>query len=175
MKTLYYDCFAGISGDMNLAALADLGVDTERLVAELGKLNLDGWRIEFSKDSRSGIFGTRADVVLDEEGGDRDNAASCDDHCGHGHTHTHAEAHAHTHDCGADGHHHHAHTHAHRPYSEIVKIVNASGISENAKKLSLKIFDKVAAAEAKIHGRDISEVCFHEVGALDSIVDIVGE
>lgn len=174
MKTLYYDCFAGISGDMNLAALADLGVDTERLVAELGKLNLDGWRIEFSKDSRSGIFGTRADVVLDEEGGDRDNAASCDDHCGHGHTHTHAEAHAHTHDHGADGHHHHAHTHAHRPYSEIVKIVNASGISENAKKLSLKIFDKVAAAEAKIHGRDISEVCFHEAGALDSIVDIVG-
>ena len=163
MKTLYYDCFAGISGDMNLGALVDMGADAERLVAELGKLNLDGWRIEFSKDSRSGIFGTRADVVLSEE-------TDCG---GHGHTHTHAESSAHSHEHETDGH-HHAHSHVHRPYSEVVKIVNSSGISENAKKLSLKIFDRIAAAEAKIHGRDISEVCFHEVGALDSIVDIVG-
>ena len=162
MKTRYYDCFAGISGDMNLGALVDMGADAERLVSELGKLNLDGWRIEFSKDSRSGIFGTRADVVLSEKNdcGGHNRIPSCDHSREHGHTYPHSEF--------------SAHTHEHRPYSEIVKIVNSSGISENAKKLSLKIFDRIAAAEAEIHGRDISEVCFHEVGALDSIVDIVG-
>lgn len=153
MKAIYYDCFAGISGDMNLGAMVDLGADKDALVAELRKLKLDGWKLEFSRDSRAGIFGTKAEVVLDAA-----------------HRHEHAHEHHHR-DAHADA---HAHSHEHRAYSDIVKIVEESEISERAKKLSLAIFEKIAAAEAKIHGTNVADVKFHEVGALDSIIDIVG-
>lgn len=167
MKTIYYDCFAGISGDMNLGAMVDLGADKDALVSELEKLEIGGWKIEFSKDGRGGIFGTKAQVVLD----------------GYGHSHGAPHSHAHAHaDCE---HHHehpraecpvheHAHTHEHRSFRDIKAIIENSKISDRAKKLSLKIFGKVAEAEAKIHGREIDDVCFHEVGAVDSIIDIVG-
>ena len=153
MKAIYYDCFAGISGDMNLGAMVDLGADKDALVAELRKLKLDGWKLEFSRDSRAGIFGTKAEVVLDAA-----------------HRHEHAHEHHHR-DAHADA---HAHSHEHRAYSDIVKIVEESEISERAKELSLAIFEKIAAAEAKIHGTNVADVKFHEVGALDSIIDIVG-
>ena len=159
MKTIYYDCFAGISGDMNLGAMVDLGADKDALVSELEKLGIGGWKIEFSKDGRGGIFGTKAQVVLD----------------GHEHTHDAPHPHAHAH---ADCEHHHEHTraesphreHEHRSFRDIKAIIENSKISDRAKKLSLKIFGKVAEAEAKIHGREIDDVCFHEVGAVDSII-----
>ncbi|TIH15832.1 nickel pincer cofactor biosynthesis protein LarC [Marinifilum sp. JC120] len=147
MNILYYDCFSGISGDMNLAAMIGLGVNPNFLCDELSKLGLDDeFSIKISEDSRKGIFGTRVDVELAHH------------HHDHGHTHNH-------------GHHHH---HEHRNLKDIEKIINSSNISEKVKTTSLAIFKRVAKAEAKIHGSTLYEVHFHEVGATDSIVDIVG-
>ncbi|NDV23294.1 nickel pincer cofactor biosynthesis protein LarC [Desulfovibrio sp. JC022] len=153
MNILYYDCFSGISGDMNLAAMIDLGVDPEFLKAELSKLGLDDeFSFKVSKDSRKGIFGTRVDVELAH------HHHGHEEHEGHGHTHNH-------------GHHHH---HDHRNLNDIEKIINSSNLSEKVKRTSLAIFKRVAEAEAKIHGSTLYEVHFHEVGATDSIVDIIG-
>lgn len=201
MKAIYYDCFAGISGDMNLGAMVDLGVDKNILIGELKKLGLDGWDIVFSKDSRGGIFGTKADVILAECQEESASSSPCehshndankhlhereplsaDTHaCGHTHAHSHeheneSEANhgcEHAHHEHHEHHEHHVH-HAHRTFGEIKKIIEASQISQNAKNITLKIFEKVALAEAKVHGKNIDEVHFHEVGALDSIIDIVG-
>jgi len=148
MKTLYYNCFAGISGDMNLAALINLGVDETALISELKKLSLDGWEIRTSIASQSGISGTRLDVV-------------CHKH------------HHHHHDCDGS-HHEHSHHHEHRSYADIKKIINGSNLSDFVKEKSLAIFEIIAKAEAHVHGRNLDEVHFHEVGALDSIIDIVG-
>ena len=159
MKILHYNCAAGISGDMNLAAMLDMGVDKNALVRELEKLDIGGWKIETFKDGRGGIFGTRVEVVCDGE----------HEHC-HGHSHGggHGSGHCRAHE------HSHGHSHAHRYYADIKELINSSAISEKAKKLSLAIFERIAAAEAKIHGKTIGEVAFHEVGAVDSIIDIVG-
>lgn len=178
MKILYYDCFSGISGDMNLAAMAGLGVNPDYLTNELKKLRLEGYSISFVTDQRKGITGLRADVNLTgEETHDHD----------HDHDHLHDHPHPHTHD------HNHAHdhltntsftfkglkpqtthTHSHRNYADIKKLINESSLNDHVKQLSIAIFQKVAEAEALIHGKAVDEVHFHEVGAVDSIVDIVG-
>jgi len=132
MKILFYDCFSGISGDMNLGAMIDLGVDENFLKAELNKLGVQGWKLEVIKDQRHGIKGTRATV------------------------------------------HQTKHEHAHRHLSDIERIIHDSNLQEADKTLSMKIFMKVAEAEAKVHGIPLEGVHFHEVGAIDSIVDIVG-
>jgi hypothetical protein len=132
MKILFYDCFSGISGDMNLGAMIDLGVGKEFLASELNKLNLKGWELHAEKDQRHGIGGTKVTVKQ---------------------TH---------------------HEHAHRHLSDIEKIIDDSSLDQKTKDLSLKIFMKVAIAEATVHGIPIAEVHFHEVGAIDSIIDIVG-
>ncbi|MBP2635361.1 MAG: hypothetical protein H6Q72_1268 [Firmicutes bacterium] len=161
MKVLYYDCFCGISGDMNLGALLDLGVDEDYVRQELSKLKLDAeYALQVKKDNKKGISGTRVDVVL------------------HIATHIHNHHHHHHH------HHHqaqngieaeHGHTqHVHRNLKDIENIIMNSTLSDQVKKLSLAIFMKVAEAEAKVHGKPLYEVHFHEVGAVDSIVDIVG-
>lgn len=143
MKVLYYDCFCGISGDMNLAALVDLGVPKEYLIDELSKLNLNSeYEIKIENSMKLGITGTRVDVILKHE-------------------HNHEE-------------HDHTHEHHHRSLRDIEEIINSSSLSDKVKKLSLDIFMKVAKAEAKVHGKDLYEIHFHEVGAIDSIVDIVG-
>ena len=152
MKTLYYDCFAGISGDMNLAALIDLGVDEKSLVAELQKLNLEGWSIETQKASRGGICGTLLTVHCED--------GAHDHHHDHGHAH---HEHSHNH-----------HRHEHRSFAYIKKIICGSALSESVKEKSLAIFSAIAEAEAKVHGKKIDDVHFHEVGAVDSIIDIVG-
>jgi len=142
MKILYYDCFSGISGDMNLSAMIALGVDPKFLVGELAKLGLDDeFSLTIATDARKGIHGTRVDVVL------KDN----------GHVHEH----------------HHTH-HAHRNLRDIEEIINGSALGDEVKATSLAIFRRVAEAEAKIHNRQLYNVHFHEVGATDSIVDIVG-
>ncbi|MDI3547414.1 MAG: pyridinium-3,5-bisthiocarboxylic acid mononucleotide nickel chelatase [Halanaerobiales bacterium] len=139
-KILYYDCFSGISGDMNLGAMVDLGVSGEYLKEELKKLNLHGYQLKIYKDSRKGITGTKVDVLLDEH------------------------------------HHHnqHHHYHDHRNLSNIKHIIEESSLNDRVKRWSMEIFMKVAEAEAKVHGKSINEIHFHEVGAIDSIVDIVG-
>jgi uncharacterized protein (TIGR00299 family) protein len=169
MKTLYLDIFSGISGDMFIGALLDLGVDPHELGHELEKLKLDGFHLHVSQDERQGIAGIKFDVHLAHE---HDHQA-CDhkhdepDHHhshGHGHDHHHAE-------------HHHDHEHSHddsRNFAEIKKLINKSKLSPWVKKKSIAVFQRIADAEGKIHGKPASEVHFHEVGAVDSIVDIVG-
>ncbi len=154
MKILYYDCFAGISGDMHLGAMIDAGVDPDHLVSELKKLPLDGWQIKFKRDQRKSIEGTRVDIIVEDEH---------DHHHDHGH-HDHHNHH------GDEDHHHHIH----RNYDDIKQILETSGLPEKTKSRALKMFKLIAEAEAKIHGVPVEEIHFHEVGAVDSILDITG-
>ncbi|KYH30365.1 MULTISPECIES: nickel pincer cofactor biosynthesis protein LarC [Clostridium] len=182
MKVLYYDCFAGISGDMNLGAMIDLGVDKDFLIRELSKLRMDSeFEIKVGKESRKGIEGTKVDVILKHN-----DEACCDEEHGQtkthhehihedGYTHEHSQDHNHSHNHHDVHSHSHSHNHhVHRNLEHIEKIINSSELNDNVKKMSLNMFRKVAEAEAKVHGKPLYEVHFHEVGAVDSIVDIVG-
>ncbi|MBU3214904.1 nickel pincer cofactor biosynthesis protein LarC [Clostridium estertheticum] len=181
MKILYYDCFSGISGDMNLGALLDLGIDGKYLVDELSKLNLNGYEIKVSRDIRKGIEGTKVDVLLQEHNHEHSHEEVSELHLhDHHHEDSHGEHnHEHIHNDN-EGAHTHVHTgieHIHkeqRNLNDIEKIINLSELSSKVKELSMKIFMKVALAEAKVHGKPLYEIHFHEVGAVDSIVDIVG-
>ncbi len=209
MKILYYDCFCGISGDMNLAAMLDLGVPKEYLFKEISKLNLSSeYDIQINSSEKLGITGTRVDVILKDKLNNADNMG-CEDsgHCNndiikdHSHSHIHDEEHDHhDHSHGEDASHNHEHNHSHshehncshnheqahvhshsgnhehhhRNLKDIENIINSSDLSEKVKNLSLNMFMRVAEAEAKVHGKTLYEVHFHEVGAIDSIVDIVG-
>lgn len=139
MKILYYDCFAGISGDMNLGAMLDLGINQQYLLKELGNLPVDSYNIKVYKDNRGGITGTKVDVVLPIQ----KKSSS-------------------------------RHSHKKRTFRDITRMIQESNLSVNVKKISLDIFTCLARAEGKIHGHEIEDVHFHEVGAIDSIVDIVG-
>ena len=155
-RILYYDCSAGISGDMHLGAMVDLGVPADYLEQELNKLGLTGWKLQFARDARKGIGGTRADVILAD--GSHLAAPSAQPH-----------SHPHPHHPGHD-----AHAHEHRAHRDIVAMIEKSGITPTAKRRALAIFACIAQAEAKIHGMSVDDVAFHEVGAVDSIIDIVG-
>ena len=175
MKILYLDCFAGISGDMTLGAFIDLGVDKDLLINELKKLNIDGYSIQVSKKSKCGIMATDVDVIL-EQNHDHDhshhNGHTHDNH-NHGHTHHHHDD-ENSHEDHSHDHNHNNHEHHHRSFSDIKEIILKSSLEEEVKNLSIEIFNNLAIAEAKIHGKTVDEVHFHEVGAIDSIVDIVG-
>ena len=132
MKIIGYDCFSGISGDMNLGAMIDLGIDKAYLTDELNKLNLPGWELLVQKDQRHGITGTKVTVSQTR------------------------------------------HEHAHRHLSDIEKIIEDSALDDKTKELSVKIFMKIARAEATVHGISIDQVHFQEVGAVHSIIDVVG-
>lgn len=151
MDILYFDCFAGISGDMTLSALIDLGADFGRLTGELKKLRLDGWELKLSEISKHGIGAKHVDVIVEEQT----------------HAHTHKGLHL-------FHHHRHEHPHVHRTMADIARLIDESGISAGARDLAKRIFMRLAVAEAKIHGSTPDEVHFHEVGAVDSIIDIVG-
>lgn len=156
MRVLYYDCFSGISGDMNLGALLDLGVDATYLKEELSKLSLDdAFCLDIQKGLKKGISGTKVDVKLTHHHDHHDISEH--------HFHFHTQPHEH--------HHHHSH---HRTFKDIEAIILGSELSDAIKQRSLKMFWAVAEAEGKIHGKAPLEVGFHEVGAVDSIVDIVG-
>jgi hypothetical protein len=168
MKTLYLDIFSGISGDMLLGALIDLGVDPHKLERELKKLKLDGYHLHVSRKQKSGIEGVKFDVHLVD-------------------AHEHHDGHEHQHDDHDHGHHHHGHDHHHehdeehehhhddsRTFAEIKKLITRSKLSPWVKKKSVAVFQRIAEAEGKIHGMPPEKVHFHEVGAVDSIVDIVG-
>ena len=199
MKILYYDCFCGISGDMNLAALIDLGVPKEYLMQELAKLNLNSeYEVKIERSAKLGITGTRADVTLNNELSHKthiseqtlhnhEHSEHIHDHAlNHEHTHEHNHGnfefnsgekchHEHQHDEANHSHEHsHDHEHHHRNLKDIEEIINSSELSDKVKKLSLNMFMRVAEAEAKVHGKTLYEVHFHEVGAIDSIVDMVG-
>jgi uncharacterized protein (TIGR00299 family) protein len=153
--TLHFDLFAGISGDMALGAFVDLGIDKDFLIAELGKLKLSGWELVFKSDKRCGITGTKATVVLHEHE--------------HEHTHDHEHEHEHKHKHRESG-----HEHSHNKWSQIKSLIKKSDLSDGVKKRAIAIFTLIANAEAEVHGVHVENVAFHEVGALDSIIDIVG-
>lgn len=175
MKTLYLDIFSGISGDMFLGALLDLGVDFHRLEHDLEKLGLDGYHLHVSKQQRAHIAGTKFDVHLED-----DHHHDESKHDEHEHAHEHGHHHAHGHE-----HHHHdeasaheqgqCHEHEHsRTFADIEQLILRSPLSDWVKQKSIAIFRRVAVAEGKIHGKPPEQVHFHEVGAVDSIIDIVG-
>jgi pyridinium-3,5-bisthiocarboxylic acid mononucleotide nickel chelatase len=131
MRTLYFDCFAGASGDMILGAMVAAGLDAALLREQLSLLRVDGFSIEFETVNRSGLSATYARVET-------------------------------------------THEHKHRHLSDIRQIIEASGVSDKAKRLSIEIFTRLAEAEARVHNEPVEHVHFHEVGALDAIVDVVG-
>ena len=165
MRTLYFDCFSGISGDMTVGALLDIGADEKILLEGLRQLKVDGYQIKIEKKLKNGISGTDFSVLLEEH----------HDHEEHEHHHDHHHD-EHTHD--HENHHEHQHVqnneHVHRNMVDIERIINDSGLNERVQKLSIDMFRLVAEAEGKIHGKPAAEVHFHEVGAIDSIVDIIG-
>ncbi|HEV2297087.1 MAG TPA: nickel pincer cofactor biosynthesis protein LarC [Candidatus Acidoferrales bacterium] len=131
MKTAYFDCFSGISGDMVLGALVDAGADIGALEVELRKLKLDGWKISAEKVKRGAILATKVNVEAHED-------------------------------------------HHHRHLSGILKMIEEAGLAARAAERARKIFQRLGEAEAKVHNIPVEKVHFHEVGAVDSIVDIVG-
>jgi len=132
MRTLYFDCFAGISGDMTLGALVAAGVDARELLERLALLDVPGYEVEFETVDRSGISATRAVVRLTKE-----------------------EKH-------------------HRHLKDIEKIIGGSRLGDSVKERALKIFGRLAEAEARVHNVPVERIHFHEVGAVDAIVDVVG-
>jgi uncharacterized protein (TIGR00299 family) protein len=144
MRTLYFDCFSGISGDMSLGALMDLGVDESWLVKQLRNLGLSGWELHVRSVNKNGLKALKVDVHLDDDAVHPPHPA------------------------------HHVHRHEHTTMEAITTLLATAGIPEPAKDLALRIFRRLAEAEAKVHQTPVHEVHFHEVGALDSIIDIVG-
>lgn len=176
-KTLYLECYSGISGDMTVGALLDLGADQRLLEEQLRSLPVSGFEIEIGRVKKSGLDACDFRVILDREheNHDHDNEYLYG-HVHEGHMHeSHAEEeHRHIHEHAHEGHSHaHTHDHIHRGLPEIREIILHSGITERAKKTALAIFQVLAEAEARAHGTAVEEVHFHEVGAVDSIVDIV--
>jgi uncharacterized protein (TIGR00299 family) protein len=159
-KTLYLECVSGISGDMTVAALLDLGADEAVLLEALQSLPLTGYTIHISRVKKAGLDVCDFDVELSEDNHDHDMEYLHGHSQGHSHEDTHRHAHGEI-------------LHIHRGMKEIREIINAGALTEGARTLALRIFEILAEAEAKAHGVPANEVHFHEVGAVDSIVDIV--
>ena len=177
MSTLYFDCFSGVSGDMVIGALIDAGGDPHNLLNELRKLTMeDEYELNFSKVVKNGITSTKFDVLLAAEDHNHDHSHSHDHSHDHEHSHSHDHEHSHDHSHGHGHSHNHNHSHAHndRSYKHIVQLIKSAGFSERVEEISLAIFEKIGIAEGKIHGVALDDVHFHEVGAVDSIIDIVG-
>lgn len=200
MKSLYLECNAGISGDMLVAALLDLGADKEALDKALQSIPAKGFGYKISRVSKAGVNCCDFDVILDEEHANHDHdmaflhgnddavVHSHEHEHHHDHEHEHEHEHHHDHDHEHEHEHHHDHDHEHehshvphehhhhhehRGLQEVIAIIDATDMSAAAKELALKIFDIIADAEAKAHAVEKNAVHFHEVGAIDSIVDIV--
>lgn len=170
MKSLYLECNAGISGDMLVAALLDLGADKEALDKALQSIPAKGFEYKISRVSKSGVDCCDFDVILDEEHANHDHDMAFLHGNGDAVVHSHEHEHHHEHSHVPHEHHHH---HEHRGLQEVIAIIDATDMSAAAKALALKIFDIIADAEAKAHAVEKNAVHFHEVGAIDSIVDIV--
>lgn len=168
--TLIIDGTSGISGDMTVAALLDLGASEEHLRDQLATLPVGGFEIAVTRVNKHGIDACDFDVQLAEEleNHDHDMAWLYGNETAVEHEHEHVD---HGHDHDHDGH-HHAHHHHHRSLADVTAIIDGSQLSDGAKRRALAIFTALAAAEAKAHGKTTETVMFHEVGAIDSIVDV---
>ncbi len=161
-NTLYLDCRSGISGDMTVAALLDLGADQEVLMKALRSLPVQGFRVEISRVVKAGLDVCDFNVILDQA------------HENHDHDMEYLHGHSHGGEDSEHGHHHKkAHEHEHRGMPEIRRIIDGAEITDRARTIAVRIFEILAKAEAKAHGVPEDQVHFHEVGAVDSIVDII--
>lgn len=188
-RTLYLECFSGISGDMTVASLLDLGADEQVLLEALDSLNLSGFKVKISRTKKCGIDACDFDVIL--ENNYNHNYAQQHEHehyHEHSNNHEHSHENTHVYECNNEHNNDHKHIHygnevheachshhhhEHRNLMDIYEIIENSRITESAKNISKKIFDIVAKSESKAHGIGINDVHFHEVGAIDSIIDIV--
>lgn len=157
-KTLYLECYSGISGDMTVAALLDLGADREVLKESLKSLPVGGFRTEITRVKKSGLDACDFSVILEQDNHDHDMEYL------HGSEKSYTGHHEYTHS--------HEYPHEHRGMKEITEIIQKSEMTARAKKMAMRVFDILAQAESKAHGVPVEEVHFHEVGAVDSIVDI---
>jgi pyridinium-3,5-bisthiocarboxylic acid mononucleotide nickel chelatase len=165
-RLVYFDCASGASGDMILGALVDLGLPIEVLRTELAKVPLGGYRIEARRVDRSGLQATKVDVVVEES--EQTHAFEAGHHHQHGHDHDHDHDHDQHHDHGAP------HAHSHRGLRQILALLDSSTLAPEIRDRCAAHFRRLAEAEAGVHGVPPESVHFHEVGAVDSIVDIVG-
>lgn len=169
-KTLYLECYSGISGDMTVAALLDLGADREVLKESLKSLPVGGFRTEITRVKKSGLDACDFSVILEQDNHDHDMEYL------HGSEKSYTGHHEHSHEVNNEHHHGHTHSHEHphehRGMKEITEIIQKSEMTVRAKKMAMRVFDILAQAESKAHGVPVEEVHFHEVGAVDSIVDI---
>lgn len=184
-NTLYLECGSGISGDMTVAALLDLGADWDVLRRAVDSLGIGGYEIKRSRVKKSGIDACDFDVVLEHDNHDHDmeylhghGSEQGPESHGHdheeGHHHSHVGEHDHEHGHGHDDHGHmHDHRHEHRNLQDIMQILGRADISRKAYATAVRIFEIIAQAEARAHGLPVEEVHFHEVGAIDSIIDVL--
>ncbi len=169
MRIAYLECFSGISGDMFLGALVDAGVPPELLQETVAALGVEA-RLEISRVQRSGISAVKLDVItcegkeLPREEFWEKQQQEAEHRHDHEHSHSHGHEHSHEHD--------HSHSHSHRGLKEIREIIGRAAITGTAKRTAIRIFEVLGAAEAKVHNTNIEEIHFHEVGAIDAIVDI---
>lgn len=203
-KILYLECNSGISGDMTVGALLDLGADKQAFTKALQSLGVDGYHLHFGRTTKCGLDAYDFDVHLEDEGNDHIHGSDHDHDHDHGHDYEHdhehdhdhgndhdhdhgnyhdhghdrasGNAHDHAHDHGhSDAHDHsHDHSHVHRNLQDIYAIIDRLDSNNRVKAMAKRMFDIVAEAESKAHGIPVEEVHFHEVGAIDSIVDIIG-
>ncbi len=183
MRFLYLDCTSGISGDMTVAALLDAGADEETLLKALNSIRAGGFTIKISRVTKSGLDCCDFDVILDHEHENHDHDMEylygktveprINHEHGQGHIHEHEHSHEHDHEHPDGREHSHDHDHTHRTLADITSIIDSTGATKGAKDLAKKIFGILAEAEAKAHATTVENVHFHEVGAIDSIVDIL--
>lgn len=185
MASLYFDCTSGISGDMIVAALLDAGADKDALQTALDSIPADGFKTQITRVTKNGIAACDFDVILENENHDHDmiflfgenlESEKIDAGLSHHHEHSHEHGeHFHVRDenHSHEIHHGHSHHHGHRGIAEIFKVIEQTKMTESAKNLAKKTFDILADAESVAHAKPKDEVHFHEVGALDSIVDII--
>ncbi len=177
-KILYLECNSGISGDMTVGALLDLGADKQAFTKALQSLGVDGYHLHFGRTTKCGLDAYDFDVHLEDEGNDHihgsDHGNDHDHDHGnyhdHGHDRASGNAHDHAHDHGhSDAHDHsHDHSHVHRNLQDIYAIIDRLDSNNRVKAMAKRMFDIVAEAESKAHGIPVEEVHFHEVGAMRS-------
>ena len=185
-KILYLDCASGISGDMTVGALLDLGANREKLEKALNSLGVSGYHLHFGRTKKCGIDAYDFDVHLEEAEHTEVHAHEHENMCEHSHedelhehghdhehAHDHAHDHAHAHDHEHAHEHIHTHPHSHRNINDVFEIIDRLEASERVKNMARHMFEIVAEAESKAHGIPVNEVHFHEVGAIDSIVDVI--
>jgi uncharacterized protein (TIGR00299 family) protein len=176
MAHYHLDCSSGLAGDMFLGACLDLGMPLDVLTETVARLHLSGVSVESRKAMRGGFAGTRFRVLVNGspvEGPDPEEAQEHHEH-EHEHGHGHEHGHEHTHDHGQHGHHHH-HAHGHsRNLPEILRLIGESHLAPAVQERASRLFLRLGEAEAKAHGMPLDRVHFHEIGAVDSIVDLVG-